>query len=145
MYLLPSTHIATRRIHVMAVSHFDTEEYTKSCYNAFESRELYFNCNCLEMSNYSNWNYCSDTENIHDINNGECFFLTQPTFHTPHPSTAFDPNQRNDILPIMGENLMIGVGASIDEFNCPIDHIGTSSFERLYHPYEKADNFDYNR
>ena len=72
--------------HTKPVSNFDTQGYTNSCYS-FESRELYFDYDDFEMSNFYT---CSGLEDMHDFSREDYITHAHSKPHASHFSGNFE-------------------------------------------------------
>ena len=125
---------------IMTASNFETQRRTNSYYNTFESRELYFHYNNVEMCNYSNWNFCNVSENINDSNSDECFSYAEPKSHAS--LLLNDLDQKNDAKAIQEGNFGNGCHTSQDTIHYPVVHKESSSSEKPNYPEEHEYNFD---
>ena len=128
---------------IMTVSNFETQGRTNSYYNSFESRELYFHHNDVEMGNNSNWNFCDVSGNIYDSSSDECFSYAEPKYHTSILSNGL--NQKNDAKATQERNFGNGWHASQDTLHYPVVHKESSSSENPNYAEEYEYSFDSSR
>lgn len=124
--------------HIMPVSNFDTQGYTNSCYN-FESRELYFQYDDFEMSNFYTY---SGLEDMYDFSREDYITHTNSKPHAAHFSGNFE-RYENDRTQIIRNGA--SVNATWDALLCPTTHNETFSEEICNYQYEEGDRFDANR
>ena len=128
---------------IMTASNFETQRRTNSYYNSFESRELCFHYNDVEMCNYSNWNFCDVSENIYDSSSDEGFSYAEPKSHASLLLNGL--NQKNDAEAIQERNFGNGWHTSQDTLHYPVVHKESSSSENSNYLEEYEYNFDSSR